>query len=551
MAAVPVSRRPFARQTRRVRSARRWPLARQLLALQVLLLAVVLAAVAAAAFVLSRDRDQSAARDKVLSLAESIAANPYVAQHAVLPDPSRALQPYAERIRRETHVDFVVIMAPDRTRWSHPKPAEIGKPFIGTIAPALRGHAFTETYTGTLGPSVRAVAPVVDGSGRIVALVSDGITLEALDAQVQRQLPFILTALVLLLAVALAGAALVSRRLRRQTRGYDAETLANVFASHEAVLHSIREGLVVTDNQGRVGLLNDEARRLLDLDEDPSGQAVADLAVPESVRELLAGGRAAADELHLTGPRVLVVNQQPVRWRGRRFGTVTTLRDRTELESLTGELDSTKAFAESLRSQAHETANRLHTMIVLIETGRGAEAVQYATSQLELSQRLTDRIMAAVDEPVVAALLLGKTAQAGERGVELTLDVAGTVAAGSVSTGDLVTVIGNLVDNAVDASAQTTGGLGKVHVQLRADGQQIVVEVSDSGPGLPPELIESAFTRGWSTKVSASTAGRGLGLALVNQVVRRHEGIVTVSASQLGGARFTVRLPTRQPVGSP
>jgi sensor histidine kinase regulating citrate/malate metabolism len=230
---------------------------------------------------------------------------------------------------------------------------------------------------------------------------------------------------------------------------------------------------------------------------------------------------------------------------------VTTLRDRTELESLTGELDTTRAFAESLRSQAHETANRLHTMIVLIETGRGDDAVRYATGQLELSQRLTDRILAAVDEPVVAALLLGKTAQASERGVELSLDVAGTVAAGGVSAGDLVTVIGNLVDNAVDASAQAVGGPRVVHVQLRADAQQIVVDVSDSGPGLPPELVESAFTRGWSTKLSASTAGRGLGLALVNQVVRRHDRTVAVSASQLGGARFTVRLPLRQPVGSP
>jgi two-component system CitB family sensor kinase len=534
-----------------VRTARRWPLARQLLALQVLLLVVVLSAVAAVAFVVSRDRDASAARDKVLSLADSIAANPYVAQQAASADPPRTLQPYAERIRRETHVDFVVIMAPNRTRWSHPNPAEIGKPFIGTIAPALHGHAFTETYTGTLGPSVRAVAPVRDGRGRIVALVSDGITLEALHAQLQRQLPFLLIALLLLLAVALAGAALVSRRLRRQTRGYDAEALANMFASHEAVLHSIREGLIVTDNHNRIGLVNDEARRLLALDEDLVGRPVAELAVPESVRELLIAARPAADELHLTGERVLVVNQQPVRWRGRSFGTVTTLRDRTELESLTGELDTTKAFAESLRSQAHETANRLHTMIVLLETGRGADAVRYATEQLELSQQLTDRIMAAVDEPVIAALLLGKTAQAGERGVELSLEVDGAVRAGGVPAGDLVTVIGNLVDNAVDASAQATGRPRAVHVRLRADEQQILLDVSDSGPGLPPELVASAFTRGWSTKISASTAGRGLGLALVHQVVRRHDGTVAVASSELGGARFTVLLPLHQPVGSP
>jgi two-component system, CitB family, sensor kinase len=522
---------------------RRWPLGRQLLMLQALLLVAVVGAAAVTTFIISRDRDESAARDKVLSLAESIAANPYVAQQAATPKPWLRLQPYAEQIRRTTHVDFVVIMAPDRTRWSHPDPSRIGKPFIGTIAPALRGRAFTETNTGTLGASVRAVAPVRDARGRIVALVSDGITLEALHERLQRQLPFMLGALALLLAVALAGAALVSRRLRRQTRGYDAETLANMFASHDAVLHSIREGLVVTGKDGRVGLVNDEARRLLGLSGDATGGRATDLPIAESVRELLASGRPAHDELHLTGDRLIVANQLPAQWGGRRFGTVTTFRDRTELESLTGELDTTKAFAESLRSQAHETANRLHTMIVLIETGRGDEAVRYATGQLELSQRLTDRVMDAVDEPIVGAMLLGKTAQASERGVELTLDVEGRLTATAVSSSDLLTVIGNLVDNAIDASAELAGGRRLVHVSLRADDDELVVDVSDSGAGLPPELVESAFTRGWSTKVSASTAGRGLGLALVNQVVRRHDGTVSVSDSELGGARFTARLP--------
>jgi two-component system CitB family sensor kinase len=527
--------------------ARRWSLARQLLVLQTALLAVVLAATAAVAFALTRSRDESAARDKVLSLAESVAANPLIVEQATVAQPWVRLQPYAEQVRRTTHVDFVVIMAPDRTRWSHPNPALIGRLFIGTIAPALQGHPFTETNTGTLGRSVRAVAPVRDASGSIVALVADGITTEAIQAQLEHQLPLLITVLVLLLAVALAGALLVSRRVRRQTRGVDAPTLARMFASHEAVLHSVREGLVVSDPAGRIGLMNDEARRLLAVDGEVVGLPVAELPIAASVREVLAEARDAHDEMHLTGERVLIVNQLPALWAGRRYGTVTTLRDRTELEALTGELDTTRAFAESLRSQAHETANRLHTMIVLIETGRGEEAVRYATSQLELSQRLTDRIMGAVDEPVLAALLLGKAAQANERGIELSLDVEGTVAAAGIPAPDLVTVVGNLVDNAIDASAESAAAR-TVRVVLHVDERELRIEVADSGPGLPPELVESAFTRGWSTKVSASVAGRGLGLALVNQVVRRHGGSVDVGPSAAGGARLQVRLPVRAAV---
>jgi two-component system CitB family sensor kinase len=528
----------------------RWTVAGQLLVLQTVLLVLVLAAAAGATIEVSRRRELAAARDKVLSLAVSVAANPYIVGQAASADPPARLEPYAEQIRTQTGVDFVVIMAPDRTRWSHPDRSLIGRPFIGTIEPALRGRAFTETYTGTLGPSVRAVAPVRAPDGRVVALVSDGITTEALHAQLLRQLPLVLTALALLLAVALAGAALVSRRLRRQTRGLGADAIARMYASHEAVLHSIREGLIVTDRGGRIGLLNDEARRLLGVQGDVVGIPSTELGLAPSLATLLSEARTADDELHLSGERILVVNQLPARWEGRGYGTVTTLRDRTELEALTGELDTTRAFAESLRSQAHETANRLHTMVVLVETGRADEAVRYATSQLELSQRLTDRLLEAIDEPVLAALLLGKTAQAAERGVELTVDVGSRVRLAELPTSDLITVVGNLVDNAIDASSEVAGER-RVAVSIVNDAAQLLLTVDDSGPGLPADRVESAFTRGWSTKVSAGTAGRGLGLALVNQTVQRHRGSVTVGESAFGGARLLVRLtlPSKAAVG--
>jgi two-component system CitB family sensor kinase len=350
-----------------------------------------------------------------------------------------------------------------------------------------------------------------------------------------------LTGLVLLFAVALAGALLVSRRLRRQTRGLDADTIGRMYASHEAVLHSIREGLLVIDKNKRVGVLNDEGRRLLGLTGDVAGVSVDTLGLPDAFRNLLLDGRQAVDELHLTDHRLLVVSQSAAAWEGRAFGTVVTLRDRTELEALTGELDTTKALAESLRSQAHEAANRLHTMVVLVETGRSEDAVRYATTELELSQRLTDHVIAAVAEPVVAALLLGKAAQASERGIELTVTDDSQAPAGVLPASDAVTLLGNLIDNAIDASAESAGG--RVTVSLHPDGDHLLIQVADTGPGLPDHLVDSAFTRGWSTKVSTDVGGRGIGLALVYQVVRRHNGTVQVTTAPTGGAIFTVRLP--------
>jgi two-component system CitB family sensor kinase len=521
---------------------KRWPIARQLLALQVVLLVVVLLVAATSAVLITTRRDDSEARDRVTAIAQTVALNPFVVQQVGTAHPSSALQPYAEKVRVASHTDFVVIMAPDRTRFTHPDAAQIGRPFIGNVARALQGHTFTETYTGTLGPSIRAVTPVRATDGRVIALVAVGVTVRAVRDEFLRQLPYLVTGLLVLLLIAFAGAALVSRRLRRQTRGLDADSISQMYSSYQAVLHSLREGLLVVDRAKRIGMVNDQARSLLALGPEVVGARVADVALPDSIKQMLIDGRLAHDELHLTDDRVLVVNQAPVEWEGTTFGTVVTLRDRTELEALTGELDRTKAFAEALRSQTHEAANRLHTMVVLVETGRAEDAVRYATEELALSQRLTDRVVAAVEEPALAALLLGKAAQGRERGVEVAVTEDSGVPSGVVAGPDLVTVVGNLIDNAIDAAADAPPPK-QVSVSVRLDGTDLVVQVSDSGPGLPAELIPSAFTRGWSTKASTDLGGRGLGLALVRQVAQRYEGTVHAEAQETGGTRFTVRLP--------
>lgn len=249
------------------------------------------------------------------------------------------------------------------------------------------------------------------------------------------------------------------------------------------------------------------------------------------------------DEVHLTDSRVLVVNTSPVTG-GERRGSVVTLRDVTELQALTGELDSERGFTQALRSQAHEAANRLHTVVSLIELGRSEEAVDFATAELELAQTLTDEVISAVSEPVLAALLLGKAAQANERGVELVISEQSGIDDGLLPAGlparDLVTVLGNLIDNAMDAAQGTVRA--RVTVTAFTDGSGLVLRVADTGAGVDPAHAEAVFRRGWSTK-PAGPAGRGLGLALVRQAVGRHDGTLTVTEAAGGGAEFEVRLP--------
>jgi sensor histidine kinase regulating citrate/malate metabolism len=446
---------------------------------------------------------------------------------------------------RDTEVDFVTIMNPAGIRWTHPNEDEIGERFLGHTERALRGQTFTETYTGTLGPSVRAVTPVEDADRRIVGLVSAGIRVEAISQRVQGQLTALLGVAAGALALGAVGTYVINARLRRHTHGMNAAELSRMHDYHQAALHAVREGLLMLDGQYRVALINDGGRELLGVCDDVVGRSVAELGLPAPLTGALLASEPRVDEVHLTRDRVLVVNTSPVSG-GEHRGTVVTLRDVTELQSLMGELDSERGFTQALRSQAHEAANRLHTVVSLIELGRAEEAVEFATAELELAQALTDQVVAAVSEPVLAALLLGKTAQANERGVELEVSQDSRLDDGllpeDLPSRDLVTILGNLIDNAVDAAQ---GGVpARVTVAAYTEDGELVLRVSDTGAGVDPSHTDLVFQRGFSTK-PAGPGGRGLGLALVRQAAHRHGGSLTVTQAPGGGARFEVRLPLR------
>jgi two-component system, CitB family, sensor kinase len=508
---------------------RRMTLAGQVFLVQLVVLVVVIVAGSALAVWEVRREQDDATRQRVVGIAVSLAQAPSTIAAVRTSDPTALLQPVTERIRVRTGVDFIVVMAPDRTRYTHTDVTQIGKPFSGTIDRALAGATFTETYAGTLGPSIRAVTPVVDG-GKVIALVSAGVTRARIGDEVLTQLPLILGVTVAGLLLAVLSAVLFRRRLLRQTHGLGPAELRTLYEHHDAVLHSVHEGLVVFDRDAAAAaVVNDEARRLLDLPDGP----VHRTDLPVSLRRLESVVR---DEMHVTPERVLVVNQDIVTWSGRRLGIVLTVRDHTELRDIMGELDSARSLAESLRAQSHESANRLHAVITMVELGQFGEAVDFATAELQLSQTLIDRLTAAVHEPALAALLLGKVDQAIEHGVELTVgDDTHVDSAAPLTVHEMITLVGNLVDNALDAVARQPDAW--VEVTVRAGDSELLVRVADSGQGMSADAFARAMERGYSTK----SDHHGLGLALVWRLVARHGG--TLEAERTPESAVVVRIP--------
>ena len=513
--------------------------AAQTTALVVALVATVVLAGLAAAYAQARRAVTQQATTQVLAVAQSVAAEPEVVEGVVDADAAGTLQSLAEGVRLRTGTDFVVIMSPQGTRYSHPDTSQIGKQFLGHTEEALAGGTVLEDYVGTLGPSRRAVVPVLDG-GRVVGLVAVGVSKGDVDELMSAELVPLAFAGVVAGVLGGLGAALIARRVRRQTRGLSASDLQDMHDYHDAVLHSVTEGLVLVDTEGRVRLANDEARRLLALEDDPAGALVADLGLAEPLVRAMSDEDAREDDLHVTDRRVLVLNKARAQRDGQDLGSVVTIRDRTDLEELTGELGQARSLTEALRSQAHESSNRLHTMVSLIELGHPERAIEFATEELERAQHLTDRVVAGVDDPTLSALLLGKSAEAHERGVDLVIDPGLTWPSATADPRDVVTVVGNLVDNAIDAVTGVTGER-RVELTSRTLPDRVELVVTDTGPGIPDELRERVLERGFSTKPSDGAGGRGLGLALVRHTVSRLGGSLEVGAPP--GGRVTVTLP--------
>ncbi|MGW8671340.1 sensor histidine kinase [Streptomyces niveus] len=486
---------------------------------------------------LSDQLDDQAMR-RALAIAETTASEP-VARSLLASRPSAdgPVQAEAERIRQATGAEYVVIMDRRGVRWSHTDTGEIGKVVSTDPSEAIAGKDVMEIDSGTLGRSARGKVPLRDASGKIIGAVSVGIAYDSVRERLLATIPGLLAYAGGALAVGALAAYLISRRLQRQTHDLAFSDISALLVEREAMLHSLREGVIALDGTGRIRLMNDEAQRLLGLGPEATGQPLDVVLGPGRTTDVLAGRVAGEDLLAVSGGRVLVANRMPTD----DGGAVATLRDRTELEQLGRELDATRGLIDALRAQDHEHANRMHTLMGLLELEMHEEAVEFVTEVVGVHRATAEQVTERIHDPLPAALLVGKATVAAERGVSLRISPATLLPDRLVDPQGVVTVLGNLVDNALDAAAGSEDP--RIVVEVRAEGRTVVLRISDSGPGVPPEQRELVFTEGWTTKELPAHGRRGLGLALVRRLAERQGGSARVGESADGGAEFTVVLP--------
>lgn len=467
------------------------------------------------------------------------------------------LTSYAERGVRLSGATDVLVVGPDGTVLAATDANRVGE------RADLGGDEVGDGRGGTADVEVggerrvAAHAPVISDArgdnGAVGAIVAEA-AYPSVGDQLAEAAPELGLFLGLGAVLGLAGTWVVSRVVRRSTRGLGTTELANLADQREALLHAIREGVVGVGTDGRVTVMNDAARATLGLEDapDPVGRPVGALGLDPHVVALLTGDGSddARDALALVGQRVVVFNRGLASTGGRGIGTVTTLRDRTELVSLQSQLSSNLSITDTLRAQTHEFDNRLHTISGLVQLGEYDEVATLVGTLTRHRAEVGEHVAKRIADPAVAALVVAKHAVAEERGVTLELDPGSRLPALAPDlAADLTTVVGNLVDNAVDASAGAREPA--VELWIHADDEAVHVRVRDNGPGVPADLRDAVFVRGWSTKEEV-LGGRGIGLPLVRLICTQRGGEVVVDDAEAaggGGAEFRVVLPTGSPVG--
>jgi two-component system CitB family sensor kinase len=485
-----------------------------------------------------------------LAVAQSLASQPGL-QQAVRTGgpggigPHGAVQSMAMAAMRSTAAKFVVVTNAKGIRLSHPNSRLIGTPVwypdkdLPSSETFRTGQDWMGIEHGTLGVEAVGKAPIFS-HGKLIGEVSVGFLAATVARDVDRTLVDLAVYFLAVLALGVLAALGLSRLLKRQTFGLELREIAALLQEREAMLHGIREGVLGYDKNERIVLANDFARQLLDLLPEFVGRPLRHVLPPGRLADVVTGEIEGSDLLVLHGDRVLVANRMPIQQAHRHLGWVVTFQDRTESEALKRQLDDAIGLTETLRAQSHEFANRLHTLVGLVELGRNDEAIQFVTDVSAARADLTERLQADIGDAKLVAMILGKVSLADERDVRLRVMDDSHVSAPISDISQVLTVVGNLIDNAIDAAAQAPEPRW-VELTIVAVEHDLLVRVRDSGRGVPHNMREAVFMDGVTTKTSTTGARRGLGLALVRKVVEGRGGMISVGHDS--GAVFTAVLP--------
>ncbi len=482
----------------------------------------------------------------ITNLAKLIANAPSVKRELARKDPDGIIREYVnESLRHVSDVEIIVVADMDGIRYAHPNPRNIGEKFVGgdEIRVIEQGETYVSQATGTLGASVRAFTPVFY-EGKQVGFVMTGTLLESLEEEKKQAILGLVYASSVGLIVGVVGAFLLAQNVKRSIFGLEPHQIGRLYTEKQAMLDAMHEGIIAIDRDSNITLINDSAIKMLDVDEKEAyGKNVLDIFPTSRLEKVMNSAKAEYDDEQIINDTVILTNRMPIKSEDQIVGAIATFRDKTEVTRLAEEITGVRQIIEALRANTHEFMNKLHVIMGLIQMGEVEEAKAYIMDITQNQQQIMSYIIKKVKDPAIAALLLGKFSEANERGIQIQIEESTNIEKdhGNINSNMLVTIIGNLVENAMDAISLDNIDKEEKSIEIRMEENEayIEIDIADTGMGIKKEHLESIFERGYTTKEGNS----GIGLALVKKAVENMGGELDVSSYEGVGTEFIIKLP--------
>lgn len=481
-----------------------------------------------------------------LAVAQAISNIPNIQEAFYTKDPASIIQPIAEKIRKQVDAEFIVIGNRNEIRYSHPNPSRIGQKMVGgDNEAAFRGESAISESTGTLGPSLRGKAPIFY-RGKVIGVVSVGYLQTDIEEEVSKVQKKIFMTTIGILIGGLLISLIISLHIKKAIFGLEPEEIAWMYQEKHAILESIHEGIIAVDTAGLITVVNETAHKILHVPNDIllRGKRIEDVLENTRLLDVVKTGQAEYDREFMILGEVYLANRIPIfDKRGVVIGAVASLRNKNDLSYLLQELSHVKAYAEGLRAQTHEYSNRLYTLLGLIQLGSYKEAIDFISKEVDVAQGIIHFLMKEIPDPILAGFILGKVSLASELKIDFSIDRDSSFidVPAEISRDSLVTIIGNLINNAFDAVRENGKNEKTVSLFLTDLGKELIIEVEDNGNGIPRNTAKKIFQEGYTTKNKNTNSG--IGLCLVQKAIHGLGGTITFSSNEGEGTVFTVAIP--------
>jgi len=511
----------------------------------VLVCTVVLISILVTAYLIgskAADNSRSFQANKVMDIAKTISHNQLIIDALSGEDLVEEIQDFTKKVQEDTSVHYIVVLNKDHIRQSHPVQERIGEYFVGGDEDrAYQGESYTSLAKGTLGESLRAFVPIYN-EDELVGVVSVGILSKSIQAAVIQSLRTSYIGIGVGLLIGIVGAFLLARQVKRTLYGLEPDEIAKLLREREAMLESVKEGIIAVDEKAEIIVANQAASQLFreaGLMGNPIGQQVNAFLPTSKLQEVLLTGEPAFDQEQKLNGIDIVVNRVPVLLNGEIVGALATFRDKTELASLVEQLSGAKAFAETLRAQTHEFMNKLHVITAMVHTKSYDELKEYTTYLSDAYQKEVGTVSRLIKDPVISGYLVNKLSESRESGTQIQLTGQNPLPRlKNIRDMDrIITVLGNLFDNASEAVRDQEYGL--IEITVNYIDRHFLFDIKDNGPGFSEGDFQETSIIGLSTK----GVNRGYGLPLINKALHELGGTIEVSQDKETGTLFQVKIP--------